>query len=510
MSIAMIWDHLALVLSALILAVAVGVPLGLLAYLFPKVGKALLWVVDLIQTIPALALLGVIMVIAGPGSPTAMIGLALYSLLPIARNCSLGLSQVPGHLKEAAAGMGMSPAYRLFHIDIPLAAPMLVTGIRIAAVNAIGTAVFASFVGGGGLGGLFYTAIRQQNMAMILGGTAVLMAMALALDAGLGYMERRMSGNHHNKLPFLVKAAGGGGLALASIALVVSMLLPADTSGQLTLYDGDYSEVKLMHAMVKQLVEDKTDLQVVILDQMTQVNNHNELKGPNPSCDLMFSYDGTVLTTFLGLDTSDIPEGVSLYDFVNETARREEGLRLLGKVGLNNTYSIGVTQSVIQQYGVEKISDLVPIAGELNFGAEHEFYTEEGSMKYQPFVDFYGLNFRSAKPVDVVLKYSAVESGAFDVMVVYATDGLNKRAGLTILEDDLGFFPQYYGAFFVRDDLFSDFYEAAPNLEQVLELLTGQVSSEDMVELTYAVDVDGRLVTEVAHEFLVSKGLLHA
>ena len=164
MSISMIWDHLSLVLSALILAVAAGVPLGLLAYLSPGVGKALLWVVDLIQTIPALALLGVIMVIAGPGSPTAMIGLALYSLLPIARNTSLGLSQVPGHLKEAAAGMGMSKPYRLFHVDVPLATPMLVTGIRIAAVNAIGTAVFASFVGGGGLGGLFYTAIRQRKI----------------------------------------------------------------------------------------------------------------------------------------------------------------------------------------------------------------------------------------------------------------------------------------------------------------------------------------------------------
>lgn len=510
MSFAMIWDHLSLVLSALILAVAAGVPLGLLAYLSPKVGKALLWVVDLIQTIPALALLGVIMVVAGPGSPTAMIGLALYSLLPIARNCALGLSQVPAHLKEAAAGMGMSPAYRLIHVDIPLATPMLVTGIRIAAVNAIGTAVFASFVGGGGLGGLFYTAIRQRDMTSLLVGTLVLMAMALVLDAGLGYVERRLSGIHRNKLPLPVKAVGGGALVLASAALVVSMLLPGHTEGQLTLYDGDYSEVKLMHSMVEQLVEEKTDLEVVILDQMTQVNNHNELKGSDPSCDLMFSYDGTVLTTFLGLDTGDIPEGETLYDFVNRTVQEREGLRLLGKVGLNNTYSIGVTRSVIEQYGVSRVSDLIPIAGELDFGAEHEFYTEEGSMKYQPFVDFYGLSFKSAKPVDVVLKYNAVEGGAFDVMVVYATDGLNKRAGLTILEDDLGFFPEYFGAFLVREDLFTDFYNAAPNLEQVLELLTGQVSSEDMVELTYAVDVDGRPVEQVAHDFLVSRGLLSA
>ena len=508
MSISMIWDHLSLVLSALVLSIAAGVPLGLLAYLAPRAGKAILWVVDLIQTVPALALLGLIMVIMDPGSPTAMVGLALYSLLPIVRNTCLGLQQVPGHLKEAATGMGMKRGYRMAHVDLPLAFPMVVTGIRIAAVNAIGTAVFASFVGGGGLGGLFYTAIRQRNMAMILLGTAVLMAMALVLDAGLGYVERRISSHSRKKLPAPLKAAGAGALALAGAALVIYTLLPADTSGQLTLYDGDYSEVKLMHSMVEQLVEDKTDLEVVILDQMTQVNNHNELKRENPSCDLMFSYDGTILTTFMGLDTTDIPEGMTLYDFVNETVSEREGLHMLGKVGLNNTYAIGVTQAVVDQYGVSRISDLVPIASSLRFGAEHEFFTEEGSMKYQPFVDFYGLNFQSAVPVDVVLKYNALEEGAFDAMVVYATDGLNKRAGLTVLEDDLGFFPEYYGAFLVRNDLFEDFYDAAPNLEQVLELLTGQVSSEEMVELTYAVDVDGRSVQEVAREFLLSKGLL--
>jgi len=510
MTIAMIWDHLSTVLAALILAIGAGVPLGLLSYLFPRFGKVILWIVDLIQTTPALALLGIIMVVIGPGTPTVMIGLALYSLLPIVRNTSLGLSQVPNHLKEAATGMGMTRGYRLLHLEVPLATPMLITGIRIAAVNAIGTAVFAAFVGGGGLGGLFYTAIRQRNMGMILAGTAVLMLMALLLDLVLGYVERRLSSHTRKKLPTSVKAVGGGALALAGVALIVSMLIPTNVEGQLTLYDGDYSEVKVMHSMIKQLVEEHTDLSVAILDQMTQVNNHNELKGANPTCDLMFSYDGTVLTTFLGMDTTDIPAGETLYDFVNETVSQREGLHLLGKVGLNNTYAIGVTQNVIDTYGVTKISDLAPIASKLRFGAEHEFYTEEGSMKYQPFVDFYSLAFQSSKPVDVVLKYNAVEEGAFDVMVVYATDGLNKRASLTILEDDLHFFPEYYGAILVRDDLFQRFYDAAPNLEQVLELLTGQVSNEDMVALTYAVDVESQPVDQVAHDFLVERGLLNS
>ena len=367
MTLSMVWSHLLIVLSALVIAVAAGVPLGLLSYLCPRLGKVILRVVDLIQTTPALALLGIIMVVLDPGKPTVMVGLALYSLLPIVRNTCLGLSQVPDYLKEAGTGMGMSRAYRLFRVEVPLAIPMLFTGIRIAAVNAIGTAVFASFVGGGGLGGVFYTGIRQQNMGLILGATAVLMLMALVLDTLMSYVEHRF--NSHKKLPGWARWGGGIALCIASVALVVYMLIPANMDGTLVLYDGDYSEVKVMHSMIKQLVEDKTDLTVEIKDQMSQVNNFNALRGPDPDCDLMFSYDGTVLTTFLGMDTTDIPAGMSLYDFVNQEVSRQEGLHMLGKVGLNNTYAIGVTQDVADTYGISTISDLVPIASQLRFGA---------------------------------------------------------------------------------------------------------------------------------------------
>ena len=510
MTFGMILDHLLLVLASLVAAIAIGVPLGLLTYLKPRLGKVVLRAVDLIQTTPALALLGIIMVLMSAGKPTVMVGLALYSLLPIVRNTCLGLSQVSPHLKEAATGMGMSRVYRLFRVELPLALPILFTGIRIATVNAIGTAVFAASVGGGGIGSIINSGIRQRNMELILSGTAALMAMALILDGLMALIERRLNSRRHKKAPVWLAVTGGGLLAAASVILVVSILLPQRTQGQLVLYDGDYSEVKLMHSMVKQLVEDKTGLSVLIKDQMTQVNNYSELKGSKPSCDLMFSYDGTVLTTFLGMDVTDVPEGESLYDFVNQQVSVRDGLHLMGKVGLDNTYALGVTQRVVQQYGVETISSLVPHARELALGGEHEFFTAEGSMKYQPFVDFYGLNFKKVVPVDASLKYSAVEEGAFDVMVVYATDGLNKRAGLTILEDDRAFFPEYNGAFLVRNDLFERFYDAAPNLEEVLDLLTGRVDNETMVSLTYAVDVEGKDIHQAAREFLLKEGLLSA
>ena len=508
MTLAMVLDHLLIVLSSLVIAISLGVPLGLLSYLFPRAGKLVLRVVDLIQTTPALALLGIIMVLMSSGKATVMVGLALYSLLPIVRNTNLGLSQVAPHLKEAATGMGMSRTYRLLYVELPLAMPMMFTGIRIAVVNAIGTAVFAASVGGGGIGNIINSGIRRNSMELILSGTVALMGMALILDILMGAVERRLNSRSHKKVPVWARWTASVALVAASVCLIVAMLTPPNTDGKLVLFDGDYSEVKLMHSMVQQLVEDKTDLSVVILDQMTQVNNFNELKSASPNCDLMFSYDGTVLTTFLGLDTSDIPDGQTLYDFANNEVSQRHGLHLMGKVGLDNTYAIGVTQAVMDSYQIATISELVACAPELSMGAEHEFFTAEGSMKYQPFVDFYGLQFKNTVPVDHSLKYGAIEAGGFEVMIVYATDGLNKRANLTILEDDLAFFPEYNGALLVRDDLFERFYTTAPNLEDVLELLTGAVDNDAMISLTYAVDVEGKEVHQVAHDFLVECGFL--
>ena len=125
-------------------------------------------------------------------------------------------------------------------------------------------------------------------------------------------------------------------------------------------------------------------------------------------------------------------------------------------------------------------------------------------MKYDPFVAFYGLNFKNHVSVDMGLKYSAIENGTFNVAVVYSTDGLNIKTGLKVLEDDLSFFPDYYGMYIVRGDLL----ERYPEVEGILEQLTGNISTEQMTQLTYQVDVEGRTVDEVAHEFLVSLGLL--
>lgn len=271
------------------------------------------------------------------------------------------------------------------------------------------------------------------------------------------------------------------------------------------IFDGQFSEMRLIHQMVKMLVEAETPVKVNILDEVAPVNSYKSMvKG---EADLMNSYDGTLLTTYLHLDPSDVPQGTTLYDFANQEGAKQ-GVKLLDKLGLNNTYAIGVTKEVMEKYNPKGISDLVPIADKLVFGAEHDFFTEEGSAKYNPMVAFYGLKFKEAKQVDLNLKYAAFESGGIDVMIVYATDGLNRKAKLTVLEDDKHFFPEYNGALLVRSDLFERLKTAAPKLEEILNRLGGKIPSETMVNLTYAVDVDGKDTAEVAREFLKSQGLL--
>lgn len=193
MSASIVFEHLYLVLSALTIAILIGIPLGVLTYLYPVCRTVVLKIVDLIQTTPTLALLGIIMVFAGAGKPTVIIGLALYSLLPIVRNTQLGLSQVSPHLKEAARGIGMNRFYQLIHVEFPLAMPIIFSGLRIATVNAIGSAAFAAYVGGGGIGSTIYTGIRRMDMGLILSGTGVLMLMAIIFDLSMGFIEQRLS-----------------------------------------------------------------------------------------------------------------------------------------------------------------------------------------------------------------------------------------------------------------------------------------------------------------------------
>ena len=301
-------------------------------------------------------------------------------------------------------------------------------------------------------------------------------------------------------------------LALIAAALAAgAFFLMGERGGQakaetIVINDGQFAEMNIIHQMVKQLVEAETNLKVEIRDEMAPVPSFNEIVGGRS--DLTNSYDGTLLTTFLHLDPSDVPDGVRLYDFVNKKGREMKNVMLLDKLGINNTYTIATTQEIAAQRGLETISDLAKVSETLAFGAEHDFFTEEGSAKFGPFSQFYGIKFREVRQIDINLKYSAIQSGNLDVTVVYSTDGMNRVANLKILADDRNYFPEYNAALIVRTDFFDKYRESAPNLDKTLAKLGNIFTDEDMVNLTYEVDVNKRAPAEVAKEYLRQKGLI--
>lgn len=187
-----VWQHLYLVLASGALTVALGLMLGIVVYLYKPVRGIILWVVDVLQTIPVLALLGFIMIAFGASKTTVIIGLMLYALLPVVRNTYVGLNGIAPGIKEAAKGIGMTKWQQLVKVELPCAFPIILTGIRIALVTNIGNAVFGAVVGAGGLGATIQRAIHVQNMTTLLQATLALLLMAIVFDSSLGYLEGRL------------------------------------------------------------------------------------------------------------------------------------------------------------------------------------------------------------------------------------------------------------------------------------------------------------------------------
>ena len=198
MSLNMILEHFIIVGVSAVFLLLIGLALGIVAYRYPRMKKYIMFVVDVFQTIPTLATLGILLVFFGATLTTVVIGLVLYSLLPVVLNTVVGLESVDPGVKEAAVGIGMSRMQRLFRVELPLAFPMIFSGMRIAVVTSIGVAVFATFVGGGGMGEILYKGVRTQNMSMIIQGTIVLIIMSFAVDGVLAFYENNLTKKRGN------------------------------------------------------------------------------------------------------------------------------------------------------------------------------------------------------------------------------------------------------------------------------------------------------------------------
>lgn len=292
-------------------------------------------------------------------------------------------------------------------------------------------------------------------------------------------------------------------LAVLLICLLTGTLCACGSGDENTvvIIDGDFAEMRLFTQIAKLMIEDRTDLKVKVQDSMASSLAFEQIK--NGKMDIYMSYDGSLLTAYLGHDPSEVPEGTSLYAYADELGKKEANVMLSPKLGEQDTYVAAVMPETAEKYQLTKISDLKACAPELVFAAEHEFF-DEGSKHFEAFASAYGLSFEKDNTIDRGLKYVGINAGNMDVTVVYSTDGLNKRFGLVLLEDDEKFFPEYNGAYLLRADL----YENHPELEAVFKELEGKFDNEICTDLNYRIDVEVEDPEKVAREFLEKIGLL--
>ncbi len=296
---------------------------------------------------------------------------------------------------------------------------------------------------------------------------------------------------------------------LALIFMVASLAGCGGASGknkEITLAKGQFSEPTIIAYMNGILIEKNTDLKVNYNDPLATIPMTKALK--SKEIDIGMGYDGTLLTTILGYDPSDVPEGEKLFEYVKKLGKKEQGLTLTEKFGFENTYALAVRKEFAEKNNIETISDLKPYTKDLVFGAEHEFFAEEGTIRFNPLNEYFGFEWGESHSIDIGLKFSAMDNKNIDVTVVYSTDGLNKKSNLAILKDNKDFFPQYYGSQMIRDTLFEEYADAAPNLEEVLLMLEGQISNEEMIEMNYQADAKGEDPQDIARNFLKEKGLI--
>ncbi|MGI6752245.1 MAG: ABC transporter permease [Anaerovoracaceae bacterium] len=185
-------EHMGIVLMAMSIAIAISVIIGIIAYWNRYIGSPILWVSDIIQTIPSLALITIMMILMGLGNKAMIAALVLYAIFPIARNTVTGLNEVSSAIRDAAKGMGMSKAQRLLKVELPLAFPMIFSGIKIALVTSLSIAVMGVLIGAGGLGYPIYRGIQTQNTGMIIGATIPVVVMAIVFDFIMSKIEKRL------------------------------------------------------------------------------------------------------------------------------------------------------------------------------------------------------------------------------------------------------------------------------------------------------------------------------
>jgi osmoprotectant transport system permease protein len=486
-------QHIVLVAISTTVAVAIGAPLGIFAARRPRLSAPIVAVANIVQTIPSLAMFGFLLplpLVGGVGARAAVVVLILYGLLPIVRTTIAGLKGIDPSIREAGLAMGMTARELLKQVELPLALPSIVAGIRVAAVVGVGSATIAAAIGAGGLGEYIYRGLSMVDTTVILAGAIPAALLALAVDGGLLWLERRLSTRRRARSRRAAAAIAG---IVVAVTLLSAGAFAGRSSGAIVVGSKNFTEQVILGELLAQAIERETDLKVERRLNLggTLICDRALLTG---DIDAYVEYTGTALTAIFHQPIA--ADSRAVYLQVRDLYART-GRTLLSPLGFSNTFAILVRGRDARSLGLKTIDDAAREAPRWQAAFGYEFL--ERPDGYAGLAKTYSLRFAGAPRVmDLTLSYRALAAGQVDLIAGDTTAGLIRGLDLVQLEDNRGYFPPYDAAPVARAETLLRY----PRVRVAIERLGGRITAPDMRAMNYAADVEHRDVREIAREFL--------
>ena len=489
-------EHILISLLAITIASLLGIILGIIISEYRKFSGLILGTVNILYTIPSIALLGFFITITGVGNTTALIALIIYALLPIIRSTYTGIITINPLIIEASEGMGSTKLQQLFKVKLPLALPVLMSGIRNMVTMTIALAGIASFVGAGGLGVAIYRGITTNNSAMTFLGSLLIAILALIFDFILGLIEKRLT--NHKRVKYKINPK----LIILGLFIVIFgayFSLNSKKDKTINIATKPMTEGYILGQMLTELIEQDTDLKVNITNGVGGGTSNIHPAIVKGEFDLYPEYTGTSWEAVLKKEAS---YDESKFDELQKEYKEKYNLEYVNLYGFNNTYGLAVNKDIAEKYNLKTYSDLAKVSNNLIFGAEYDFFEREDG--YKELQKVYNIDFKKQIDMDIGLKYQAMKDKKIDVMVIFTTDGQLAISDVVVLEDDKKMYPSYRAGTVVRSEILSEY----PELKPVLEKLNNILDDKTMADLNYQVESKGKKPEDVAREYLQEKGLL--
>jgi osmoprotectant transport system permease protein len=487
--------HLELVVVSTGIAVAMGVPLGVVSYRNPRLGGPLIGFANIVQTIPSLAMFGFLIplpLIGGIGAKAAVIVLVLYALLPVMRTTVSGLKSIDPSVREAGTAMGMTARELLYQVELPLARSSILAGVRVATVVGVGTATIAAAIGAGGLGEYIFRGVASVDSTVILAGAIPAAALALIADFALAGLERWSAPDFaiSGKLPVGAVITTS---AAALLLLIGSLIWSERHGGRIVIGSKDFTEQVILGELLAQTIEKSTPLKV-----QRKLNLGDTLVCETAmragDLDLYVEYTGTALTAIFKqpviLDSAEVNRRVA-------TGYAATGRTMLAPLGFNNTYVILTRGDDARRLGLKTISDAAKYTPNWRAGFGSAFLDREDG--YRGLIQTYGLKFREPPlAMNLSLTYRALAEKQVDLIAGDATNGLISKLDLYALVDDKRYFPPYYAV----PVILTETLNRHPELRAVFDRLAGKVTDEEMRRMNAEADVERHDISLVVKSFL--------